>query len=880
VRVLLVRVLGLIRGRRLDADLDDEVRFHLDMAIDEYVRRGLSRDEARAAALRNFGGVMQVKERHRDQRGLPWLDMLIQDLRYGLRTLARTPGFTVAALLTLALGIGANTAMFTVVNAVLLRPLPFFQPDRLVQLVRRYPGQVGRSQDGRRYLFFRDHLKLIEALSAHAGLGSLNLVYGNAAEFVRATGVSKEYFTVFGVRPELGETFTAEHDVTGGPDVVVLGHALWQRSFGGDPAVLGRSVLLGDKPHTVIGVLPASFEPISPADLFLPLRPGLTGRGGGFNYAVTARLRPATSIERASAEVAAVWQSLSAEFPKAIMRSEIPSGFLSLQETMAISVKPALLVMSGAVGLLLLIACANTANLLLARASGRGRELALRAALGAGRGRIVRQMLTESVLLAVLGALLGLLLAHWTVPLLLSLTPSSYLVTNDVRIDTTVLIVAMLVAVSTGIIFGLAPAMAISKRDLVGAFRDDGTRSVGSRQSSWLRGGLVIGEVALCMLLLVGAGLMIQTFLNLRAADPGFDPRGLLSARMSLQGERYSTPEAVNRLYDEGLERIRRIPGVRAAAVVNGLPLEPALNLNVDVLDGPPDEQVQDVLTDWRYATSDYFETMGIKIVAGRGFSAQDRAGQPPVAVVSEEFARRLFKGHGALGRHIRIYPADGSIEIVGIAKDLLEGGLRNSRQLVMYVPVAQTHATAIRTAHSYFQVCWVIRADQPGATLIHQVEDQMRSVDPKQPFSAFRTMDEVKSRAMSVERFQMTLLGILAAIGLLLATAGIYGLVAYSVSQRTREIGIRMALGATRDRILRSVLRQAAILSGAGVVLGLLAALISTRTLQAFVWNVSTIDPATFALVAALLVAVALLAAVVPALRAVRLNPVQALRD
>jgi putative ABC transport system permease protein len=831
-------------------------------------------------ALRSFGRILQVRESHRDQRSLPWVEMLLQDLRYGVRTLARTPGFTAAALVTLALGIGANTAIFTVVNAVFLRPLPFFQSDRLVQLVRRHPGDVGRSQDGRRYLFFRDHLQLVEALSAHAGMGSLNLVHGSAADFVRVTAVSKEYFAVFGVRPSLGETFEAEHDVTGGPDAVVLTHALWQRSFAADPSILGRSVLLGDKPCTVIGVTPASFEPTSSADLFVALRPGLTGRGGGFNYTVTARLRSGVSIEQASSEVASTWQSFAAEFPKAILRNEIPSGFLPLQETMALSVRPALLMMSGAVGLLLLIACANTANLLLARAAGRGREIALRTALGAGRCRIVCQMLTESVLLALLGAVLGLLLAYWTVPALLSLTPSSYLITSDVRIDGTVLLVTMLVAVTTGILFGLAPAMAVSKRDLVDAFRDDGARSTGSRQTGWLRGGLVIGEVALCALLLVGAGLMIQTFLNLRAVDPGFDPHGLLSARMPLQGERYSTPEAVNRLYDDGLARIRRIPGVRAAAVVNGLPLEQALNLNVDVLDGPENEQVQDVLTDWRYATSDYFETMGIKIVAGRGFTEQDRAGQPPVAVVSEEFARRLFKGNGALGRHIRIYPADGSIEIVGIARDLLEGGLRNTRRLVMYVPVAQTHTTAIRTTHGYFQVCWVIRADHPSTILIRRIEDEIRSVDPTQPFSAFRTLDEVKSRAMSVERFQMTLLGVLAGIGLLLATAGISGLVAYSVSQRTREIGIRMALGATRDRIMRSVLQQAATLSFAGVAVGLIAAVAFTRALRTFVWNVSTLDPTTFALVALLLVAVALVAALAPALRAVRLNPASALRE
>jgi putative ABC transport system permease protein len=563
-----------------------------------------------------------------------------------------------------------------------------------------------------------------------------------------------------------------------------------------------------------------------------------------------------------------------------VMVSELPSGFLTLQETQAFWIRPALLMMSGAVGLLLLIACANTANLLLARAAGRGREIAVRAALGAARGRIVRQMLTESVLLSILGAAVGLVLAYWTVPALLALTPPAYLITEDVRIDGTVLAATMAIAVGTGILFGLAPALNLSRYDLVEAFKDDGARSTGSRRTGWLRNGLVIGEVALCMLLLIGAGLLMQTFLKLRAVDPGFDPHGVLTARMPLQGTRYSTPDTLNRFYNEGLDRIRRIPGVRAAAVVNGLPLEQALNLNVDVLDGPEAERLQDVLTDWRYATTGYFEAMRIPIVEGRTFGEADRAGAPAVAVVSESFAKHLFKGKSALGRHIRVFDADGAIEIIGVAKDLKEGGLRMAPRLVMYVPVAQTHAAAIRTTHSYFHVSWVVRADDPGAALIRQIEEQIRSIDPKQPFSAFRTMDQIKNRAMSVERFQMTLLGAFALIGLLLASAGIYGLVAYSVAQRTREFGIRMALGATDVRILRSVLRESSALAVAGVAAGAVAAVFATRVLQNFVWGVSTLDARTFLGVAVLLVVAAVAASLIPALRAVRLNPVSALRE
>ena len=877
MREILSRVRGLLRGRHFERDLDDEARFHVEMAVDEYVRRGLNRDEARAAALRQFGGVTQMKDAYRDQRGLPWLEMLAQDVRYGARMLLRTPGFTAAALLTLALGIGANTAIFSVVNAVLLRPLPYPEPDRLVQLVRQRSIDA-TGQTGRRYLFFRDHLKSVEALAAYRGAGSLNMIQGDAARFVSVRAVSKEYFTVFGARPAEGQAFTDEHDVAGGPDVAMLSHALWQSAFDSRKDVIGSVVHLAEKPYTILGVMPHWFEAGSVPDMLIPLRPAVTGPGGGFNYTVVGRLRGNVSIDEASAEAATLWSAFRAEFPNASGENERPSGFVSLQDSVASPVKPSLLMMSGAVGLLLLIACANTANLLLARASSRGREIAVRAALGAGRARIVRQMLTESMLLALASAAFGLAMAYWMVPALLALTPPAYRVTADVKIDVVVLLATLALALLTGLLFGLAPAVGVSRHDVTEAFKDDGTRTAGSRRAGWVRRLLVAGEIALCMLLLVGAGLLVQTFLNLRALEPGFDIHGILTARMSLQGERYSTPEALTRFYEEGLSRIRRLPGVHDAAVVNGVPLERALNLNVTVLDGP--EKVENALTDWRYATTDYFKAMRIPMVAGRGFTETDRAGTVPVAVVSEEFARRFFKGTSPLGRHIRVFQADVPMEIVGIAKNLKESGLRYRPTPVMYVPIAQTHAAAIRTTHSYYHVSWVVRADNPGATLRRQIEEEIRAIDRRQPFSAFRTMEESKARAMAVERFQMTLLGAFALIGLLLASAGVYGLVAYSVNQRTREFGIRMALGATSQSILRSVLGQGTLLAVIGVAAGTVAAIFATRLLQAFLWEVSTLDPATFVIVAVLLIAVAAVASLVPALRAVRLNPVTALRQ
>jgi predicted permease len=429
----------------------------------------------------------------------------------------------------------------------------------------------------------------------------------------------------------------------------------------------------------------------------------------------------------------------------------------------------------------------------------------------------------------------------------------------------------------SGVIFGLAPALSASRHDLVAAFKDDGTRTTGSRRSAWLRNTLVVSEVALCMLLLVGAGLLIQTFVKMRGIDPGFDVRGVLTAQMSLLGDRYRTTDDVSQFFDQALERIRRIPGVQSAAVVNSIPIDFGLNMTVEILDGR--EKTEEPLTDWRYASTDYFEVMGIPIVAGRGFEGRDRGGAPRVAVVSERFASHFFKDKPAIGQRLRVFRTEAPIEIVGIARDVREQGLVGELPSVMYVPVSQATFGGIVTSHTYFPMNWVIRSNRLGPELIRDVREAVRSLDPTLPFSAFRTMEEVKARHTSGQQFQMTLLAGFAVIGLLLAAAGIYGLVAYSVAQRTREFGIRLALGATRERILASVLRQGALMAAAGVAIGTLAAIVFSRALQNFVYGVSTLDIATFVAVGALLIVVALVASLVPAIRAVRLNPVAALR-
>ena len=691
------------------------------------------------------------------------IETLLQDFRYTARSLRKSPAFTAAALVTLALGIGATSAIFSVVHAVLLRPLPYLEPDRIVQLVRRSSSGIGDGQTGRRYLFFREHAN-VSAMAAWRGPTGINLATGDAAEFVRAMPISKEFFDVLGVRPMLGSSFTAEHDRVGGPLAVILSYGLWTRQFGSDPAIVGKNVLLGERSHVVVGVMPASFAFLQPADAYIPLRPSLTGPGGGYNYGVAARLRPGVTIEQASAEAAAIWQAMRQEFPQEVGRTELPSGFEPLQKNLSRGVRSALLMMFGAVGLLLVIACANTANLLLARASGRGREIAVRAALGATRARIAGQLLTESVLLSLGGAIAGAALAYWTVPLLLAVTPPSFRLYQEVGIDGTVFAVTMSIALLTGLVFGLAPALSVSRANLVESFKDDGTRSIGTGRSTWLRRAFVVSEIALCMLLLVGAGLLIKTFSRMSSVEPGFDPRRLVRAGLAVHGERYAARDAYTRFFDEGLERLRRIPGVESAAIVNGVPIERGLNLNVDILDVLGSDgrmKFEDALTDWRYASAGYFSTMGIQIVAGRGFTDQDRAGAAPVAVVNQEFARRFYGGSSPLGRRIRVYDDDGSLEIVGIAKDVREQGLTSRLPAVMYVPISQANPAGVRTSHMYFQMSWVVKMKENAGAIDREVREALRSLDPAQPLSPFRTMEQIKGAAVDSQLFQMTLMSV-----------------------------------------------------------------------------------------------------------------------
>lgn len=874
LRVFLSRVGGVFLSRRRERELDEEVRHHLEMLADRYMQDGWSADQAWKAARREFGRVDSMKELYRKQRGLPLVEVVLQDLKYGVRTLRKAPVFTLAALVSLTLGIGANSAIFSVVNGVLLRPLPYPDAHRLVQVLRTFPsGGIGSSLDGSLAAAVQEHARMLEAVAVTGPNTGLNLAQGTSAEFVRALPVSREYFEVLGVTPRLGRAFLPEEVVPNGPNVAIVSDDVWRRLLNADPDAIGRTITASHTPYTVVGVMPPDFHSIPPVDVWYPL--GEMARGS-YNYTTIARLAPGATIPSATAELVAavdgVRDALTQSFGDGQSLAAVEYG-----DFLARSDRRPLLILWGVVGAVLLIACANVANLLLARAVSRGREMSIRWALGAGRRRVALQLLTEGLLLSVIAGVCGLLVARLAAPALLSMSPAGAASWRSVPIDATVVVVTAVISVATGVVFGLAPIATLDPRNLGTRLRDDGARTTQGMGTSWLRRSLVAGEVALSVVLLAGAGLLIRSFVNLRSVDLGFDPSGVMTAQMSLNSERYRDPETVRAFYQRGLERVTSLPEVEAAAVVSGLPVERGLNVVVDVPDAA--EPIDNALVDLRYVSAEYFDLMRIPVLAGRSFDDRDAAGAPPVVVVNREFARRLFADDRAIGRHAQIFSRGTEYEIVGVVGNVEEQGIGGNDIAVMYIHMPQAARGTLSSTHYYYPVSWVVRTRSGAADVAGRIREAIRAVDPLQPFTAFRSMDEVVAQALSTARFHMVLLSLFSGLAVILASAGIYGLMTYVVSARAREIGVRIALGASAAAIVRTVVGQGVALASAGVVVGLLGAAALTRLLDAFVFGVSTADPTSFAIAALGLLVVAVLASAIPAWRAARVDPVRMLR-
>jgi putative ABC transport system permease protein len=805
---------------------------------------------------------------------------MMRDLRYAFRRLLHNPGFSLVVVLTLALGIGANTAIFSIVNGVLLRPLPYDQPERLVVL-NHYYGNLDGLEAGfavPTYRDIRERLSIFEAFAVGQGWNA-NLTGIGQPERLIASRTTAEFFRVFGVPPQLGRTFVAGEDHAGREKVVVLSHGFWQRRFGGDTAVVGRKIVLDGEPHDVIGVMPVGFYSFfnRQVDLWAPVvfRPEQFDDNRRTNEFLVAagRLKPGIPVDRARQDVRAFADGLKRDFPDAYSQQWTVIA-TSMNELSTRRIKTALFVLVGAVGFVLLIACANIANLLLARAASRTREVAVRAAVGATRIDLIRQLLAESVLLSIVGGGVGLGLAYSAVQALLAAVPVDLLRVESIRIDGTVLLFTLAVAVVTGLLFGIAPAVHGSRADLQEALKD-GTRSVGDHRGQWLRRVLVVAEVALALTLLVGAGLLIRSFARLQGVDPGFNPEHVVTFNVSLPRTKYETPASRGAFFDTLRERLGALPGVESVGGTSNVPFGGNWSTGSFNVEGfqPPEGQ-PGPWGDQRIITPGFHEALGIRLLKGRLFTAGDREGAPRVAVVDEEMVRRYWPTSDPIGKRITFNDLEDAdiewITVVGVVDHTAHEGLDAERRVQMYRPLAQFPISSMTFA---------LRSSVDPTTLVGAARQTVLSIDPDQPIAQVRTMNAMMDEALGQRKLSLYLLGTFAGLALLLAAIGIYGVLSFDVTRRSQELGVRMALGARRGAVLSLVMTQGLVLAGIGIVIGLAGALGLTRVLEAQLYGVTRTDPATFALVAIVLATVAALATLIPAWRATRLNPIVALR-
>jgi putative ABC transport system permease protein len=802
------------------------------------------------------------------------MDTLLQDLRYAVRTLLRSPGFTLVAALTLALGIGANTAIFSVVNAALLRSLPYPDPDRLVQVwqdspsrgIASFPFSPGDFAD------LRSQARTLSGVAAIQS-SSFNLTGDGEPVRVGAARVSASFFDVLGRRPTLGRGFAAAEEREGADHVAVIGQGLWKQRFGGDRRVVGRTLLLNGERYTIVGVVSTGVAIPRDVELWVPW--ALTAQDlanhGGHYATVVGRLAPGATMERAWQELSAVGARIAAQHP------DTNTGFgmhlVPLRDELVRQVRPALLVLFAAVGLLLLIACANVSNLLLARAASRSREIAVRAALGAGRWRLVRQLLVESVVLGLAGGAAGLLLAAWGVGLIVRAAGDALRLPTAVSIDGGVLAFTFAVAVLTGVLFGLVPALHASRLDLHETLKEGGRSGTGDARRARSRALLVVAETALAMVLLVGAGLLVKSFATLAGTDPGFRVEHVLTGSIDLPQAAYGTPERQAAFFRALDERAAAIPGVRSAGAATTLPLSGATaRIGFHVVGTPPAAPGEQTATGYDVVTPGYFEAIGIPLRRGRTFTARDDAHAPGAVVINEAMARRYFAGQDPIGRRMTLTDSDTMPrEVVGVVGDVRHEGLGEEPSPAVYVSQLQAPVPFMR---------YVLRTAGDPARAAAALRREVAALDGRVAVGEVRTMAQVVADSVASPRLSMVLLGIFAALGIVLAAIGLYGVVSYSVASRSQEIGIRMAMGARPKDVVRMVVRQGVGMTAGGLVLGLLGAFAATRLLRSMLVGVSATDPAVFAAVPLLLMAVALAATWLPGRRATRLDPMAALRQ
>jgi predicted permease len=808
------------------------------------------------------------------------------DLRYAIRMLRKSPGFAITAVLTLGLAIGANAAVFSVVDAVLFKSLPFPAPDRLALVTRvSVRGGVAVGEDtshtGAVWEAIRDHATTVDP-ALFSGLSArVNLVTGDRALLVLPHRVSAGYFRVLGVGPAIGREFLSDEDRAGGSAVAILSDRLWRSAFNADPAVVGRTVLLKGEPQTVVGIMPATFRSNVDADIWTPIRGSRTGEGGGDNFGIVVRLKDGASWAQAASEMASIGDA-------ALTRRTLDNGatrthsLTTLQQGLTQGLRQPLMMLWGAVVLVLVVACVNLAGLQLARGGQRGREIATRLAIGGDRRNVMRQLLIENIVLTIVGGVAGLVVGAIALEGLERLAGDIFTTAAAVSLDGRVLALAAGMTFLTALGFGVLPAFQATRVNVQAALQAGSTRSVAAGPGGWTRKLLVATEVALGVVLLVGAGLLLRTFVHLQTLSPGFDPHNLVTTSASLEDARYATSDRIARLFDDSVARLRALPGVANAAVSLGLPYQRILNMGAQIVgDGQPAGDVR--ISSLTYVTPGYFETLDLPVTRGRALEAHDESDSAPVMVVNESFARRYLATRDPIAQHVRI--ANRVFEIVGVAANVPQRGGFNSfgpidELPIMYVPFAKFPDGGLRVFHTWFAPAWIIRTATPGGVSEQAIRQAIASIDPQLPTTPIAPIDAQRSASLAPQRLLMVLVGVLAVSALLLAAIGIHGLIASGVAERTRELGIRLALGSTVAQAICTVALPGIVLTVVGLVVGSALAFGAAGLIRSLLWGVQATDPLTFAGVAVTLLLVSVVASVAPALRVRRLDPVSLLRE
>ena len=876
---------------RKDQDLAEEIESHLAHARDANAARGLSPEEARRQARLRFGNPRTTRERVWRYRSIPWLEDLWRDLRFALRGLGKTPGFTIIAILVIAVGIGVNTAVFSVINTVLLKPLTYPDPQSLVELRNTSAQGSFPVANIPKFNIWRQQTSVFQQVAAYDfGGAGLNITGGDHPEQVQGIHVSADYFAMFGAPLVAGRTFTAAEDSPHGGQVAVLSYGLWKSRYGANPNVVGSTIQLDGQPYLIVGIIGRDFVTDTPADLWVPFQFDLNSQDMAHYFTVAARLRPGVTVSQANAQL----RLAADEYRHSYGQNALPPGggfgVASLQESKIGDTRFPLLVLLVAVGFVLLIACANVANLLLARASSRKREFATRAALGAGRGQIIRQLLTESLTLSLAGGLLGLILGFAGVRFLLGINPGNIPRIGEdgaaVTLDSNILLFTLGISLLTGILFGLVPAITASRPNLAATLNENASRSGLGFRNGKFRSGLVIGEMALTLVLVIGAALLIRTFLKLQAVDTGFAMHNVISMAMSMSGDRFQKTAPVAQIIRDGTDRVLAVPGVKDVGVSNCLPMAGGFGMIFDVVGRPKGNSPSTGGAGFYSISWRYFNTLKIPLLRGRFFSEQDNAAAPGVVVINQAMARQYWPKGDPLKDRIQIGAgiagpafAEGPRQVVGVVGDTHDGGPNREPFPMMYIPLAQMPDLETALNSRVAPLWWIIRSDVDPRTLVAPITAALRAASGGLPVAHIRTMDEIEARNTARWRFNMLLLTVFGSAGLLMAAIGVYGVMSYSVQQRTQELGVRMALGAPASNLRNMVIRQGMALTLIGVALGTGGALWLTRFLASFLFGVKTVDPFAFVATPILLSVVALLSIWIPAKRATRVDPITALR-